>query len=299
MKFTDVLAGRRMQEVPPKPVSIDASIYDEVFSGEVDCGTLEEIFTLFNTEHPLYHRGHSLSVSDVVEVQGAPEVVGRIRFYNTSELYEEVDYTDTTKYNNEIAEAREVGRAITTENLANRHIPSHENGCYFCGSVDFQSIEFDITQTQNPDTNTQREKTPAFNTDLSTEYTVPQVRAEVCWLNSRQDSLLIARASMTIAGVYKVSGICVENRSDGLFVAMPAYKFGGEYKDAFHAVSAEAREQMNAAVMTAYEQKLAEQKLAEQQGEQRQNEQEVADEQAQEGQATDQDEAQGQAMGGM
>lgn len=46
--------------------AIDPSIYDEVFSGQVDCKDLEEVFAKFNTEgHPL-HRGHSLSVSDVV-----------------------------------------------------------------------------------------------------------------------------------------------------------------------------------------------------------------------------------------
>ena len=45
---------------------INAYIYDEVFNGEVDGDNLEEIFRQFNTEgHPL-HRGHSLSVSDVV-----------------------------------------------------------------------------------------------------------------------------------------------------------------------------------------------------------------------------------------
>lgn len=45
---------------------INASIYDEVFSGDVDCGSLEEVYRQFNTDgHPL-HRGHSLSVSDIV-----------------------------------------------------------------------------------------------------------------------------------------------------------------------------------------------------------------------------------------
>ena len=47
--------------------TINASIYDEVFCGDLDCQTLEEIYTKFNTEgHPL-HRGHSLSVSDIVQ----------------------------------------------------------------------------------------------------------------------------------------------------------------------------------------------------------------------------------------
>lgn len=45
---------------------INPSIYDEVFNAEIDETNLEDIFTKFNTEgHPL-HRGHSLSVSDVV-----------------------------------------------------------------------------------------------------------------------------------------------------------------------------------------------------------------------------------------
>ena len=48
---------------------IDPGIYDEVFDGEVNCDNPEEVFTKFNTEgHPL-HRGHSLSVSDVVVME--------------------------------------------------------------------------------------------------------------------------------------------------------------------------------------------------------------------------------------
>lgn len=49
---------------------IDPGIYDEVFSGNVDCKSLEDVFAKFNTDsHPL-HRGHSLSVSDVVLTAG-------------------------------------------------------------------------------------------------------------------------------------------------------------------------------------------------------------------------------------
>ena len=45
---------------------INASIYDEVFRGDVDCEDLEDVYRMFNTDgHPL-HRGHSLSVSDIV-----------------------------------------------------------------------------------------------------------------------------------------------------------------------------------------------------------------------------------------
>lgn len=44
----------------------DPSTYDEVFNAEIDEFDLEDIYRRFNTDgHPL-HRGHSLSVSDVV-----------------------------------------------------------------------------------------------------------------------------------------------------------------------------------------------------------------------------------------
>ena len=63
IKFLPYESVRMMQEKE----NIDASIYDEVFCGDVDCSNLEEIYMKFNTVgHPL-HRGHSLSVSDIVK----------------------------------------------------------------------------------------------------------------------------------------------------------------------------------------------------------------------------------------
>ena len=48
---------------------IDPSAYDRVFVGEIEGKTMEDVFARFNTVgHPL-HRGHSLSVSDIVELQ--------------------------------------------------------------------------------------------------------------------------------------------------------------------------------------------------------------------------------------
>lgn len=62
IKFMDMESTRKFQKSP----AINAGIYDEVFSGDIDETNLEEIFQRFNsTGHPL-HRGHSLSVSDVV-----------------------------------------------------------------------------------------------------------------------------------------------------------------------------------------------------------------------------------------
>ncbi|MDD4164469.1 MAG: DUF3846 domain-containing protein [Eubacteriales bacterium] len=53
---------------------IDPSIYKTVFYGDVEAENLEDIFRIFNTETLGTHQGHSLSVSDIVEVLGdAPE----------------------------------------------------------------------------------------------------------------------------------------------------------------------------------------------------------------------------------
>jgi hypothetical protein len=50
------------------PTAVNPAIYDEVFDGEVNCKTLESVYTLFNTNHPPFHRGHSLSISDIVQI---------------------------------------------------------------------------------------------------------------------------------------------------------------------------------------------------------------------------------------
>lgn len=50
--------------------ALRSEIYDKVFEGEVECGTLEEVYQMFNIGQPDGYRGRSLSVSDVVEVVG-------------------------------------------------------------------------------------------------------------------------------------------------------------------------------------------------------------------------------------
>ena len=53
---------------------INSSIYDCVYVGTVDCITLEDVYKKFNTDHPRGFHGHSLSVSDVVEITEAENV---------------------------------------------------------------------------------------------------------------------------------------------------------------------------------------------------------------------------------
>ena len=65
-----------------------------------------------------------------------------------------------------------------------------------------------------------------------------------------------ASASVNINGAFAIRGVKVLESSKGLFVAMPQYKVGSEYKDICFPCTKESREQFNAAVMKAYEQAL-------------------------------------------
>ena len=64
-------------------------------------------------------------------------------------------------------------------------------------------------------------------------------------------------ASVNINGAFAVRGIKIIEGSSGLFVSMPSYKAGNEYKDICFPITAECRKQLNDAVLGAYEQALA------------------------------------------
>ena len=49
---------------------IDPGIYKTVFDGNVDAQDLEDVFAILNFNHPVGYNGHSLSVSDIVEIEG-------------------------------------------------------------------------------------------------------------------------------------------------------------------------------------------------------------------------------------
>lgn len=46
----------------------DIKNYEVVYDGELETNDLESIYTKFNMEHPYGFKGHSLSISDVVEL---------------------------------------------------------------------------------------------------------------------------------------------------------------------------------------------------------------------------------------
>ena len=73
---------------------IQNEIYDKVFDGEVDCNTLEEVYAMFNTNHPQGFAGRSLSVSDIVQIlDGGREAPG---FYFCDSFgFKKVDFDPT------------------------------------------------------------------------------------------------------------------------------------------------------------------------------------------------------------
>ena len=59
---------------------INSRIYDMVYQGNVEARDLEDVYRIFNTEYPQDFKGHSLSVSDVVEVVDGKEPTPRFYF---------------------------------------------------------------------------------------------------------------------------------------------------------------------------------------------------------------------------
>lgn len=93
---------------------------------------------------------------------------------------------------------------------------------------------------------------------------LPSMRVHIDRINSYEGSKIKAFASVTVGGAFAVHGIKITESEKGLFVSMPSnsYKDGNgntKYSDVFHAVTAEARNELNDKVMTAYEQALEEQ----------------------------------------
>lgn len=87
------------------------------------------------------------------------------------------------------------------------------------------------------------------------------IKAQIDKMIDIEESKVIAFASITISG-FAVHGIKVMESEKGLYVSMPArsYEKNGEteYKDIFHPITAESREELINSVLGAYEQKLQE-----------------------------------------
>ena len=90
-----------------------------------------------------------------------------------------------------------------------------------------------------------------------------KLNARIQKLVDNPDGKVKAIASVSIGGAFAIHGIKVIDSEKGKFVAMPNEKWTDadgttKYKDIFHAITADARQQLIDTVITAYEQKLKE-----------------------------------------
>ncbi len=73
----------------------------------------------------------------------------------------------------------------------------------------------------------------------------------------RPEGAIRATASVNLNDCFAIRNVKVMEGSNGLFAAMPSYKAGnGEYKDICFPVTREFRQQLNDAVISAYQQTL-------------------------------------------
>lgn len=73
----------------------------------------------------------------------------------------------------------------------------------------------------------------------------------------RPDGNVRAYASVNLNDCFAIRNVKIVDSTKGLFIAMPSYKAGsGEYKDICFPVTKEFREQLNQAVIDAYQQAL-------------------------------------------
>lgn len=86
----------------------------------------------------------------------------------------------------------------------------------------------------------------------------PKINARIDSLVDYEGSNTKAFASVNIGDAFAIHGIKIIEGEKGLFVSMPQRKDGEDYKDVFHPITAEAREELNKQIMDAYEQKLQE-----------------------------------------
>ena len=76
---------------------VNPSIYKNVFYGDVEAENLEDVYRLFNENRPMTHQGHSLAVSDVVEVcNDSEDLVTANGFYFVKDVgFEKIDFDST------------------------------------------------------------------------------------------------------------------------------------------------------------------------------------------------------------
>ena len=76
---------------------VDPAIYSQVYANVCDCSDLEDVFHKFNVEKPIDFTGHSLSVSDVVEILDGEN---KGAYFCDSFGFKEIDFDISAVYAN-------------------------------------------------------------------------------------------------------------------------------------------------------------------------------------------------------
>lgn len=87
-------------------------------------------------------------------------------------------------------------------------------------------------------------------------HTYPDTEVDVRILSLRSEGSIRAIASANLNGVFAIRNIKVMEGKKGLFVSLPSFKVGDDYKDIAFPVTKDFREKFNGAVLDAYEQRL-------------------------------------------
>lgn len=93
-----------------------------------------------------------------------------------------------------------------------------------------------------------------------TKNKVPTISARIDRLVDYEGTNVKAIASANIGGAFAIHGLKVMESDKGLFVSMPSTKYEKngqtQYNETFHPITKEAREELNGAVLDAYEQRI-------------------------------------------
>ncbi len=119
-------------------LTVDPSIYEKVFEGNVDTYDLEVLFGMLNSPEktPEGYSGRSMSVSDIVEVCDSPIVVGKVIEENSTTT----TFTDFLEYTAYIDTLREQHRNFAVEDYTGQNKHTVELGCYYCDSIGFKYL---------------------------------------------------------------------------------------------------------------------------------------------------------------
>lgn len=103
---------------------VDSGIYDRVYSGDLHCSSLEDIYAVLNGNHPENYRARSLSVSDVIHVENSPVIQNGYYFCDSFDFksihFEPEQTQDGLLYSPEAQSAEKTQSAPTNKVLVIR-----------------------------------------------------------------------------------------------------------------------------------------------------------------------------------